>query len=148
MTSPTILQIISQSIHSIPGVPQEHKDKSVTKCDFVICWNVISELVKRLCDHFRLVSQGRVGSYTFTYILYLLARIMIYIQTQWYSRILSMNYAAHHGVKITATGLKVKAVTERCGHVALPLSAQFVRSACVPDYRAGGQTRDVDPMLG
>ena len=36
-TSPTSLQIFFQSIHSIPGVPQEHIDRNVTKCDFAIC---------------------------------------------------------------------------------------------------------------
>ena len=62
MTSLTSLQIISQSIHSIPGVPQEQKDRNVTKCYFAICLNGISELVKRCCQHFRLVSQGRAGA--------------------------------------------------------------------------------------
>ena len=42
--------------------------------------------------------------------------------------------------------------TELWGHVGLPLFAQFFRSVCVcafsPFYRAGGQTRDVDQMLG
>ena len=57
MTSLTSLQIISASIHSIPGVPQEHKDRNVTKCYFAICWNGISELIKKLYQHFRLVSK-------------------------------------------------------------------------------------------
>ena len=36
--SMTSLQIIFLSIHSMPGVPQEHTDRTIKKCYFDIMW--------------------------------------------------------------------------------------------------------------